>query len=194
MRRFSIGFTVAVAVFAGISCRPGIDQSRSARTTVAPDAANPRTAEDVDRIMTELSNWGRWGKDDQLGTTNLITPETRRRALAEVREGYVVSMSHNVVKVEQDGVAPFEHKMLATGRTPGAGGTADMYSVRYHGFSQTHLDAICHSFYKGRMYNGFSQEEVTEAGAGKLSVINFKNGLCTRAVLMDIPGCVDRST
>ena len=35
--------------------------------------------------QTELSNWGRWGKDDQLGTLNLITPEKRKAALALVK-------------------------------------------------------------------------------------------------------------
>src|SRR5580693_8026499 len=49
------------------------------------------TKADIDRWMTELSNWGRWGKDDQLGTLNLITPAKRREAAALVKEGYTVS-------------------------------------------------------------------------------------------------------
>ena len=32
---------------------------------------------------TTLSNWGRWGEDDQFGTLNFITPEKRRQALKE---------------------------------------------------------------------------------------------------------------
>src|SRR5712691_11277924 len=51
------------------------------------------TKEDVDRWMTELSNWGKWGKDDQAGTINLITPAKRKAAAALVREGFSVSMS-----------------------------------------------------------------------------------------------------
>src|SRR5580658_1362358 len=51
------------------------------------------TKADVDRLMTELSNWGRWGKDDQLGTLNLITPAKRKQALALVKEGYPISLS-----------------------------------------------------------------------------------------------------
>ena len=42
-------------------------------------------------------------------------------------------------------------------------------------------------FYKGKMYNGFSQDEVTATGARKLAVTNFKNGILTRGILMDIP-------
>src|SRR5215468_11148326 len=43
----------------------------------------------------ELSNWGRWGKDDEIGTLNLITPEKRKAALALVKEGVPVSLSIN---------------------------------------------------------------------------------------------------
>ena len=39
---------------------------------------------------TSLSNWGRWGPDDELGTLNTITPEKRRQAVGLVREGMVV--------------------------------------------------------------------------------------------------------
>ncbi len=42
--------------------------------------------------MTELSNWGRWGKDDQAGTVNLITNAKRKQAAALVKEGISVSV------------------------------------------------------------------------------------------------------
>jgi hypothetical protein len=29
----------------------------------------------VDEAFKTLSNWGRWGKDDQIGTLNNITPQ-----------------------------------------------------------------------------------------------------------------------
>ena len=48
--------------------------------------------------------------------------------------------------------------------------SADEYRVAYHGFTQTHMDALCHLFYKGRMYNGFSQKEVTERGAAAVGM------------------------
>ena len=38
------------------------------------------TSETVERWMVELSNRGRWGAADELGTLNLITPEHRVRA------------------------------------------------------------------------------------------------------------------
>jgi hypothetical protein len=44
------------------------------------------------RWKTELSNWGRWGKDDEMGTLNLITPAKRKEAAALAREGFTVSL------------------------------------------------------------------------------------------------------
>ena len=39
------------------------------------------------QAMEDLSNWGRWGADDELGASNLISPEKRREAAALVTEG-----------------------------------------------------------------------------------------------------------
>ncbi|OCC23608.1 hypothetical protein MB02_10585 [Croceicoccus estronivorus] len=41
----------------------------------------------------EGSNWGDFGEDDQLGRMNLLTPERRRVALAEAREGITFTLS-----------------------------------------------------------------------------------------------------
>ncbi len=63
----------------------------------------------------------------------------------------------------------------------------DSYKVSYHGLAHTHLDSLAHVFFQGKMYNGFSQKEVTEKGAGKLDIHNLKNGIFTRGILIDIP-------
>src|SRR5205809_7937485 len=47
-------------------------------------------------MISSLSNWGRWGKDDELGTINLITPEKRKRAAALVRDGVPVSCARPI--------------------------------------------------------------------------------------------------
>src|SRR3984885_14525338 len=71
------------------------------------------TKADVDRLMKELSNWGRWGKDDQLGTLNLITPAKRKQALALVKEGYPISLSHDeLTEKVADNPSPFVHTMI----------------------------------------------------------------------------------
>jgi len=148
----------------------------------------PMTAADVERLVTELSNWGRWGADDQLGALNLITPEKRRQAAALVTDGDCVSLARNVEKQKAlDNPNPFIHDMLATGRGTDGQWSVDNYSVSYHGYAHTHMDSLCHLFHNGKMYNGFSREEVGRDGAAKLSIHNIKGGIFTRGILFDIP-------
>ena len=47
--------------------------------------------------MDTLSNWGRWGADDQLGTLNLITDAKRAQAASLVKEGISVTCSRLIV-------------------------------------------------------------------------------------------------
>src|SRR3989442_12728296 len=51
---------------------------------------------DVLKMLDSLSNWGRWGADDQLGTVNFITPAQRKRAASLVSEGVSVSCSRPI--------------------------------------------------------------------------------------------------
>ncbi len=146
-----------------------------------------RTKQDVDQMMQSLSNWGRWGKDDQLGTLNLITPAKRKEAAELVKEGVSISLARNTIKVKAFNSPPFEHRMIETGLMPGKTSSGDIYSMQYHGFTVTHMDALCHMFYGEHMYNGFPKQDVTDKGAGRLSVLNIKNGIVTRGVLMDFP-------
>lgn len=146
------------------------------------------TKQNIEKWMTELSNWGRWGKDDQMGTVNLITPAKRKQAAALVREGFTVSLARDMEKSQAvDNPSPFTHTMTATGGKPLGQFVVDTYSVNYHGYAHTHMDALCHMFYNGKMYNGFSQQEVTQEGANKDSIASYKNGIFSRAILMDIP-------
>ena len=140
------------------------------------------TKADVDRWMTELSNWGRWGKDDQLGTLNLITPAKRRQAAALVKDGYSISLAHDVlIEKAVDNEDPFVHTMLP----PSNGFHMDNYSVSYHGMGQTHLDALCHLSYQGKIFNGFPVDQINAKGCPKDSIIVAKTGILTRGVLMD---------
>jgi kynurenine formamidase len=157
-------------------------------TTMSSPAAGPkRTKADVDAMMKSLSNWGRWGKEDQLGALNLITPEKRKEAAKEVEEGVSVSLAHNVMTKRAFLTPPFEHRMIETGLNPNGESAGDVFTVQVHGYSETHLDALCHVFYDGHIYNGFSQREAAEKGCGKLAVLQMKKGIFTRGVLMDFP-------
>ena len=137
------------------------------------------TADTIATWFDELSNWGRWGSEDQLGTLNLITPEKRKQALALVQDGISISLARDVEKVEAaDNPRPFDHEMLSAG--------SDRYAVSYHGFAHTHLDSLCHFAYEDKMYNGIARDATTDEGCQKLSVHNIKDGILTRGVLVDL--------
>jgi len=144
------------------------------------------TAEMVATWMTDLSNWGRWGDGDQLGTLNLITPDKRRQAVGLARTGTSVSLSHNYLKQQAaDATSPFAHEMLRVD-SPGPF-RSDRYTIAYHGFAHSHMDSLCHMMHEGRMYNGFVRDdEVTATGCNRLDITNFKQGIVTRGILMDI--------
>lgn len=147
------------------------------------------TKADIDKWMTgECSNWGRWGKTDQMGAVNMITDAKRRQAAALVRDGVSISLAHNpLTEKAPDNDSPFGHTMLSTGQHPTGQFVLDEYKVSYHGLAHTHMDTLCHMAWNGKMYNGFSQSDVTESGAKELAITNYKSGIFTRGVLFDIP-------
>src|SRR5262245_35667547 len=89
------------------------------------------SAEQYQRWKTELSNWGRWGKDDQIGALNLITPAKRRQAAALVKEGVSVSLAADADTVKAvDNPNPYEVTMQGIG--------SDRIAINYHGIAHTH--------------------------------------------------------
>src|ERR1700686_5144295 len=101
---------------------------------LAAQSAREVTQADVERWMKDLSNWGRWGTQDQLGALNLITPEKRKSAAQLVDSGVSLSLSHDVVKETAASSPAFEHRMVSTGFDSNADSSADVYTVQYHGY------------------------------------------------------------
>lgn len=150
-----------------------------------------------------LSNWGRWGDDDQLGTLNLIAPEKRIAAAQRVRTGTTVSCAWDIGSGPRAGpiMGAAQRFMLATGqglsdphrvlppdregdRSSGAG---DYLGLVYHGYTVTHVDALSHVFWDGQMYNGKPAELVTASfGATLHDVTALRDGVVTRGVLLDV--------
>ena len=142
----------------------------------------PVTRAQFERWKTELSNWGRWGKDDQIGALNLITPAKRRQAVALVHEGVSVSLSRDAdTQKAIDNPDPFEHSMITAG--------TDRMGVIPHGVAHTHLDSLAHINYEGVFYNGYKPDAdaVMKSGHTRNSIINLKNGILTRGILIDLP-------
>src|SRR5215467_9128845 len=147
---------------------------------------------DFHRAMKELSNWGRWGDDDELGAANLITPAKRKQALALAKEGVAISLAHDVSQ-EKAADAPFILERTLNDVT--VTGTTDRYQYTgsYHGVVESHLDSLdCHVMYEGKGYNGRSMADVKAAGGcPKGNITALKDGVVTRAILFDatlLPG------
>jgi kynurenine formamidase len=150
------------------------------------------TEADFHRAMEELSNWGRWGVDDELGAANLITAQKRKQAAASVSEGLVVSLGHDVNQQPAvDASSVLTREITRIG--PSGASDSYQYSGSYHGVIHSHLDALdCHMMYQGKGYNGVGLEEVEAAGGCPRGDINVhKDGIVTRGVLFDatlLPG------
>ena len=150
------------------------------------------TAADLDAWFEQLSNWGRWGPDEELGALNLITEAKRAEAGALVREGVAVSCALELpTQPAPDNPTPVRHAMLAGGDIPAAGGglqfSSDYFAIASHGMATTHLDALCHVFHRDQMYNGYPSALVTSQGARRNSIMAGKDGIVSRGVLLDIP-------
>lgn len=151
------------------------------------------TTERMESIFESVKNWGRWGPEDEAGALNLITPARRLAAAAEIRLGEVVSCARELpVAPSQENPNPALHMMVQAGDDcliPGVGleTALDFVGVAFHGMATTHIDALCHVFVKGMMYNGFKAEEVKSTGAKRNSIMCAGDGIVSRGVLLDIP-------
>jgi kynurenine formamidase len=146
---------------------------------------DPLSSTEVLAFHDSLSNWGRWGDDDQLGALNLITPEVTAAAAATVRSGRTVSCARTLDTVPApDNPSPVAHHMIGTA-TEGWG--ADYFAIAPHGFATSHIDALCHIFHQGKIFNGYPAETVTAHGATRLGIHHLQSGIVTRGVLLDVP-------
>lgn len=131
--------------------------------TPHPDTQDPSvriTLADLKRWESELSNWGRWGTNDQKGALNYITPAKARQALSLVREGVNVSLQHFVEwepSLESWRFAPAERWHTGAG--------LDAFSFSTHDGTLSHMDAICH-------YAGDRDSPTTRAVGGERVIFN----------------------
>jgi hypothetical protein len=164
-----------------------------------PDRANVPTPQ-KDRWMKELSNWGRWGKNDELGALNLITPAKRQQAIALAKTGTVVSLMRPIELTEKSAAVradgkpdgrPYYEIRFRTFPADSfyAGFNSDIQEFAQHGALLTHLDGLCHDSYGDQHYNGFPLHGTTDPvkGCTKLGIQALKEGIVTRGVLIDFP-------
>ena len=151
----------------------------------------------IDRWMKELSNWGRWGKDDHIGTLNHVTPEDIAAAAKLVKTGKVFALGIPLDRTgPQTGLfgGRFNpiHQMLATG-TDAIAGQQDWNKIRYADDTlmlcvqgATHWDALGHIFYEEKTYNGHDAKLIDSRGLSVLGIEHSKNKMVGRGVLLDV--------
>lgn len=142
------------------------------------------------RLGAELSNWGRWGPDDEIGTLNLITPERRAAAGRLIRRGAVFDLSF---ALGADGPQPtgaprgnLRHTMTTIDRGWPAGMALFDDEAHLALQASTQWDALSHVGYDGLLYNGISDAVVTPEGASRHSIDRVTALLVGRGILLDV--------
>jgi kynurenine formamidase len=155
-------------------------------------APTPVSKAEFEKLFDSVCNWGRWGADDERGTLNYITPEHVRRAATQVRSGRSVSMAIPVNTVAgPDNPQPAIHHMVQSYDIHSHLGepqfAADFLGSACHGDCHTHIDALCHIAYRGKLYNGKPASAVTSRGPTIQDITAYAHGIVGRGVLIDIP-------
>jgi kynurenine formamidase len=146
-----------------------------------------------------LSNWGRWGPDDQAGTLNFITPQMIVAASRLVRRGRVFSLAidfgstgpqtgylrrfNPMTFMLRDGDDAYAREM--TGVPRGIGAADDVLILPTQ--SATQWDSLAHIFHDDRMWNGYDCRLVSSLGAERNGIANYRDRVVGRAVLLDMP-------
>lgn len=144
----------------------------------------------------KLSNWGRWGPDDQIGTLNFITSEMVVEAAKLVRKGTTFALGLSLGEKIQSGLFGGRwnpiHQMLATGTDAYAGNQIEP-KLQYADDAinmpcqvSTQWDALAHIFLDGKMYNGYDCRNVDINGAKKLGIEHVRDKMIGRGVLLDV--------
>ena len=142
-----------------------------------------RTVPNKELVMSylrERRNWGRWGDKGSAGAINLITAEKRAAAAGLVRNGRTVSLSRVF--------EPPQHFMTKSSLGSGGGYVMDYLGFIYHGNTITHIDALCHIWDEDGMWQGRDPDvEIDTQGAHFADITNWKTGIITKGVLLDVP-------
>jgi kynurenine formamidase len=150
------------------------------------------SAEEFTALFEAVSNWGRWGEDDERGTLNELSADRIVAAANLVRSGETVTLSHPWDTERRiDNPEPAVHRMTLLPDVDVGSGTLrftkDYIGADYHHDAHSHIDALCHVVLDGAIYNGKPSASLTEKGATVNTIDVVKNGLVGRGVLLDIP-------
>src|SRR4029450_5902884 len=160
-------------------------------TGPAPASPEQMTEAEFRRLYDQLRAQPPWGRADRRGALNYLTPATMLAAAGEVKLGRSVSLGGPIdYGVTADNPEPARHKMTQTGDSAPAGGLSfamDQIGMNIHGNADTHIDALSHVIYDGRLYNNRPADIVSDTGAAELSLGARADRVVGRGVLLDVP-------
>jgi kynurenine formamidase len=147
---------------------------------------------------TKTGNWGRWGADDQRGALNLITAETVLAALQAPKRGKVYSLGIPIGRhatPDLGGMRPYPERLTMSaaadapmyeqyGAAPGVGANEDLVFIPSH--AGTHMDALCHVYADGVIWNGHAAGTFTPAGGAGRCGVEHTGTFAGRMVMLDV--------
>lgn len=147
-------------------------------------------------LATRVSNWGRWGTDDERGTLNLITADAILRGAAAIRTGRAFSLAipfdatgpqwDNVHMPERTNPELRTHTVNVSFTGDPRDFTTSDDSFQMGSQAATHWDALSHAGYEGKLYNDTDESVISGAeGARRLGIEHF-GPVATRGVLLDV--------
>ena len=165
--------------------------SQGTGTGPAPAAPERMTEAEFQRLYDQLRARPSWGPADRRGALNYLTPATMLTAVGAVKLGRSVSLACPIeYRVTADNPEPARHKMTQTGDSAPDDGLSfamDQIGMNIHGNADTHIDALSHVIYDGRLYNNRPADIVSDTGAAELSIAAAADGIVGRGVLLDVP-------
>ena len=148
--------------------------------------------DDLAVLAERVNNWGRWGDDDQLGTLNLIDAAARLRGVNAVVDGHAISlaMPWSPNGPQMGFIEGRDNPEFRRVHSAASFGEPDDFRWHDEAFSMgsqaaTHWDGLAHATYRGRMYNGFPDDDLAD-GANRCG-IDLVTTVVSRGVLLDMP-------
>ncbi|WP_395693524.1 cyclase family protein [Nocardioides sp.] len=150
------------------------------------------TPEQLRDLGAAISNWGRWGADDEIGTLNHVTEERILAAAALVRRGRVFDLGMPLdAHGPQPGGVRFNpiHRMSVTpsdyaNSADGMVAADDMVMMTLQ--AATQWDSLAHVGYDDRLYNDVPASAVNSFGASRNAIDKTVGRMVGRGVLLDI--------